>query len=1141
MKKILVFILCLTFLFLSLSAWEDEELFYQGVKPNIMILFDNSGSMNMIIFHPDYSPGDGHGSFYSSWGNRSSSRWIARWIEGTSAYNDNSNTRINGKSGENNIRVDSNGRKYLEVGEWIIKTDGSAVAKIKSKTISGSYAWLELEKRHGTFNTGNYLEIHRSYNSTCRVVKIFGDRDNGNPVRYDSDYEQWLYLNATEQQREEVSYFCDHGTFDMDDSNYYTDTRMRIRVARKSVTGIIDGFSDTVKMGLFNFNTDDGGRLRSTIKDLGIGSNATNLKNTVNNQVASTWTPLAESLAEIWRYYQGANSFYPNNPGTHTSPCDLWCRENFVIVMTDGEPTQDTMEYSGIDPLRGDWDEDGDDPGSYASSGTDYLDDVAKYMYDHDARPDLETDQNVQTFTIGFTTAGQANTLLNNTAINGHGDFYTANNYDQLLQAFQDILFQIMEQSTSFSPMSAPKQSLASGSRGYIATFVPKNVASLWQGHLKCFKLEDNGDFHLAPDGEPIETDGWMYWDAAVQLNSRTDTGTGGSFPATSSGDRTIFTWIDGAREMFIKTNTDISQSDLGVASAGERNNIFDVIRGTTDPNGFGYKLGDTFHFNPLIVSIPIKWKGAMDASYKDFYDYYSGDANGSYPGNTPREEVAYLGANDGMLHCFRISDGEELWAFIPSAGLKKLNNIATNNSHDYFVDGKAIVKDVKISNNGDYTDWRTIIVFGMGIGGKSYYAIDVTDPTNPSYLWSIGIATHGVNTDKSVLITRTTETVISNDKLFGLTMDKPAIGVINTGSGKLSACVLSGGYDRDENLGSTDPQGKSIYILNAYTGVTLKGFKYNGSNSNSATLWQDPNFLYSMPSAPIMIDLQNDGVSDSVYQGDIGGLMWKIDISNSDSTFWQPEAIFNTQGIITNGSSSQGIYISPTIGYDASYNLWVFFGTGKRAIPNDQSNIGKFLSFKDDGSNPVGGYLASELQDISTYVEHNQDNTDTDDDGYSDAQENSEGTDPLDEHDYPASDPWTDPLQITSTHGFLFDFFHGVGEKLFEPTPIYMGNTIYFSTYLPSDDTMSGDETCDPAGDMFIYQFELSVSAPNTFIGSLGIESGRIVGSGVLTGGKYKIYTGNGEIGSTGLGDSKDVDLSGIFGPMFWIENKSQ
>ncbi len=1127
MKKTLLFIFTITLIVtpLFLNAWDDEELFYTKVKPNIMILFDNSGSMNTIIFHPEYAIGDGHGSIGSSPGNRTYTRWFARWYYNGDSYEHNNWTGVYAKDNEDRIQCGSNGDSILSVGDWIINENGTGIAQIASK----SGTWLDLQNRQGTFALGTNLDLDsRGYE--MRFVKVWGGYTDGNNTRYVDDYYQWLFNNATDTQRAEVSWFADHGTFDTTDSTYYTDTRVRIRVARNAINKIIDEFWEDVRMGIFRFNTDDGGRLTSTIKNLAEGTNRDDLKTVVSGMTGTSWTPLAETLAEIWRYFKGDASFYPNNPATYASPCDLYCRKNFVIIMTDGEPTQDTMYYGGNDPLRGDHDGDSEDPGSYASDGTDYLDDVAYYMYNHDARADLDEIQNVETYTIGFTTGPQANGLLQDTADNGNGSFHGANNVDELVDAFATIMGKIREKSMSFSQFAAPKQSTF-GKRGYTANFLPKSNKAQWEGHLKAYALDSDGNFPVDVNG--VLNQSAMIWDAADRLDARSDSGSGGSIsPATGTGDRAIFTWLHNAEQMFVKTNALITNADLGVADDTARNNLFDVIRGTTDPHNFGYKMGDVFHFNPVMVGVPNIWLARFDSSYQSFYETYKN-----------RQEVVLVGANDGMLHCFDAETGDELWAFVPPAVLKNLNDIATNDKHNYFVDGQAMVKDIRyrILYN-DYRDWKTIIVFGLGFGGDSYYCIDITDPSIPKFRWEIGNGIFDGYAGKTILVRRngTTTELNSTDAMFGHTVSKPAVGIFEKGSDDRPTAALPGGYDEEEKVGSNSKIGKYMIVVNAWLGTPFKQFYFDSSAANEGTFWKDDEWKYSIVATPTLVDKNNDSEIDHIYQADIGGNIWKIDITSKNSKNWKPEIIFNSGGTVTGGLSSQPFFIQPSVGYDSEYNLWVFGGTGYRASPNDQTYTGKFFSFMDDGMHSSGGYGSTDLQDVSDYMRAGADDTDTDGDGYSDIEEDNLGTDPSDPSDFPTTEPWSSYFTVDpSSQGFVFDYINGSGEKMFEPTPIYIAETIFFNTYLPPSGGSSGTETCDPAGDLYLYQFKLKLTNGTIKIGGGSIESGRILGSGVLSGGKYKIYIGQGEVGSQTIQDQMEIDLEGIFGPMFWIEKK--
>jgi type IV pilus assembly protein PilY1 len=203
------------------------------------------------------------------------------------------------------------------------------------------------------------------------------------------------------------------------------------------------------------------------------------------------------------------------------------------------------------------------------------------------------------------------------------------------------------------------------------------------------------------------------------------------------------------------------------------------------------------------------------------------------------RTPQVYVGANDGMLHAFNALTGAETFAFIPSTILPNLRELTYNGySHRFFVDGPTTSGDVY-----DGSQWRTILVGTLRSGGKSVFALDVTDPANISLLWEY------------------------SDADLGFVYGRPAIVRLHNGTWGV---VFGNGYN------STN-QKAVLYVLNATTGALLS--KLN-TGSGDAT---NPNGLAS--ASPM--DINGDLVVDYVYAGDLLGNLWRFDLldtSNADA-----------------------------------------------------------------------------------------------------------------------------------------------------------------------------------------------------------------------------------------------------------------
>ena len=285
------------------------------------------------------------------------------------------------------------------------------------------------------------------------------------------------------------------------------ENRSRISVAKDVLTDLINTTTG-VRFGMMVFNYEQGGRVVAPC-----GTDKATLLNRVASASADGWTPLAETLAEAGLYFAGKHSWF-NSGVTHTSPMQERCQKNYIIIMTDGEPTKDRdhqlydTSYINGD-IIGDYDGDhngGSEFDSYPDSGSDYLDDVAKYLYENDCNPSMGDGtsfdkQNITTFTIGFKTN---QSLLQRTASSGGGEYFTAENYSSLTEAFSQILSNIVEKNSVFVAPVVPisrMNRVYAGDKIYLGFFKPQQNGR-WIGNIKRYALENDGtlkDARLAP------------------------------------------------------------------------------------------------------------------------------------------------------------------------------------------------------------------------------------------------------------------------------------------------------------------------------------------------------------------------------------------------------------------------------------------------------------------------------------------------------------------------------------------------------------------------------------------------------------------------------------------------------------------
>jgi len=312
----------------------------------------------------------------------------------------------------------------------------------------------------------------------------------------------------------------------------------------------------------------------------------------------------------------------------------------------------------------------------------------------------------------------------------------------------------------------------------------------------------------------------------------------------------------------------------------------------------------------PELVTPP--FSASADATYVAFRQ-----------ANASRTTVLLAGANDGMLHAFRESDGQELWAFIPPDLLGNLKDLTVRAGvHGFYVDSSPIAADIKIGGA-----WKTIVVFGERRGGNTYHALDITDTMNPVYLWSF------------------------TDSKIKETWSEPAIGKVKMDDGtEKFVAFFGGGYYTAEN----NSAGKAFFVLDLATGQKLWEYYNDGS-------LDDRKYMnFSLAANPTVVDTNQDGYIDRVYIGDVGGQLWKFDVSAPATLSgglvanWTGKRLFAADPLQPNPPAvgeyypAQAIYAAPSVAFDDYGDLWVYFGTGDRNHPNNTGN-NRFYAIKDN------------------------------------------------------------------------------------------------------------------------------------------------------------------------------------------------
>jgi type IV pilus assembly protein PilY1 len=205
--------------------------------------------------------------------------------------------------------------------------------------------------------------------------------------------------------------------------------------------------------------------------------------------------------------------------------------------------------------------------------------------------------------------------------------------------------------------------------------------------------------------------------------------------------------------------------------------------------------------------------------------------------------------------------------------------------------DGTLTVKDSgRVAQNASGDDiaikglqW---VYGGLRMGGKSYYALNLSDLDNPELKFHIDPANSKIYKSSS------TTTGVTALSYMGQSWSKPTIAYVNFGGVKKLVMFVGGGYDAgyenaayDQN--TTTGGGAGVYMFDANNGdllwwtsanATAAGGAEAYTNASAATI----NMKYSVVSQINAIDRDSDGLVDNLYFGDLGGQGFRVDLNNA-------------------------------------------------------------------------------------------------------------------------------------------------------------------------------------------------------------------------------------------------------------------
>jgi Tfp pilus tip-associated adhesin PilY1 len=785
------------------------------------------------------------------------------------------------------IIIDNRDSGYTETGSWG-ESGASGGYKDSSRYTnnSGHYAtWTPDLPETGTYKVYVWYTYWSTRDTNAKYIVHHAGGDSVYRLNQRVDYSQWVELGEF--------------SFSQGSSGY-------VRIVRDGSSTGSSTSADAVK---FELTSGSGVTVDETDTLLGL----------LYSMDSSGGTPLRHALNNVGRYFDADDGHDGGlGPAPWASEEDGGtCQQAFAIVITDGF-------WNGSSPGVGNQDADSasifDGP-PYADAYSDTLADVAMKYYKNDLSSalsdqvptdscDRASHQHMVTYGVSFgvigtldpndyhpclldgssppwpsPTAGDPQKIddLWHATVNGRGLFFSASNPQELVSSLTDAMSSIESKISSGASVSVNGDELHSDTVLYQASY----ESDSWTGDVTAFPIDPQ-------TGEIKRQASDILWQASEELQT------------IAWDDRNIFTFDPDSETGIVFAYDDLTADQK--TKLNDNPDSVDYIKGK-EISGFRSrtrKLGDIVHSAPLLLGGTI-----------------------------------YAGGNDGMLHAFDSETGQERFAYIPNLVMDQFYNASDPDKsffnpgyeHRFFVDlTPAVRRDVTI--DGDGTDNTfSLLVGGLGKGGKGYYCLDITDADD------VTISSSALGLLDMVKWEYPSKAAPDND--MGYSYSMPVIARSNAPSSDNSlkskwVVIFGNGYESSNG-------NAVLHILNT-DGALLKKIDTGVGGCNGL-------------SSPAVVDVDSDLKADYVYAGDLKGNLWKFDIRDEDPVNWDvaykttagdPAPLFQAPGkSITSKPDVMrhcrfGV-VQPGLtcpGNDHISGYMVFFGTGQYLGEDDRTNI---------------------------------------------------------------------------------------------------------------------------------------------------------------------------------------------------------